>query len=167
MMAQLRHHLLKLWLMPLRSKVQHLGKIVKSFWVHLRWRLGYDHESRAAYHPADLPESVRRVRDSITTAIAEYKPGFYSGAVTLFCSQFLSPMKCDPSAIWKDHASDLRVIMVPGDHRSMISEKNGMYLEDVLSDQLAKSNSSARSSNSASAPTLRSAKVESSATRPI
>lgn len=167
MMARLRHHLLKLWRLSLRQKVQHIGKVGKSLWVHVRWRLGYDHESRAAYHPAGLPESVRRVRDAITLAVAEYKPGLYSGTVTLFCSRFLLPLKCDPSAIWKDHASCLRLNFIPGDHRTMITGENGMYLADVLSDQLAKSNSSGKASNSSRTQTPHSVSAESSAARSI
>lgn len=137
-LQRLRHHALKLRQMPLRKTISHLGQMYGSFQMHLRWRLGHIDGNRSSYHPPGLPPALRKVRDAMTEAAAEYSPEFYPGTITLFRSSMLLPLNRDPYSIWKDRASLVEVARVPGNHRTMIEGENGANLATILTDYLAK-----------------------------
>jgi thioesterase domain-containing protein len=70
-----------------------------------------------------MPGDVRVLRVTATAlfASARYRPGFYSGQLTLFTPAGREPGLPSPEAIWRKHARTLRIIETTGDHTSMLS----------------------------------------------
>jgi acyl-coenzyme A synthetase/AMP-(fatty) acid ligase/thioesterase domain-containing protein/acyl carrier protein len=153
MLFRTRHHVSKLGQLPLQVKMRYLRKVLGSFRAHLHWRLNRGEERKVRYGALNLPPTLQHVRESMTEAAADYRPGYFAGAVTLYCSSALPPLKCAPYLTWKDHADHVDVVTVSGDHRTMMTGEDRMTLAHHLSNGLAKAELVSRISGSGSAVT--------------
>ena len=70
------------------------------------------------------PANVLKVAASALIASAHYRPGYYSGELTLFTPVGRDPALPSPQAIWRGHARGLTIIDTAGGHLSMLSASN-------------------------------------------
>jgi thioesterase domain-containing protein len=71
--------------------------------------------------PRSLPMRVLRVAASALVASARYRPGFYSGELTLFTPMHREPGLPSLEAIWRKHARTLSIVETRGAHSTMLS----------------------------------------------
>jgi thioesterase domain-containing protein/acyl carrier protein len=71
----------------------------------------------------DLPAPLLRVREAGSVALARYVPRYYSGKIIfLKASQPDPEFPDDPERIWNGLAKDMEISVVPGRHRTMVTD---------------------------------------------
>ncbi|HTT83226.1 MAG TPA: alpha/beta fold hydrolase [Rhizomicrobium sp.] len=80
----------------------------------------------------DLPAPLLRVREAGSVALARYVPRFYPGKIIFIKASHPDPeFPNDPKRIWRPLAEKLELHIVPGRHRTIVSEH-----AQALADQL-------------------------------
>ena len=72
---------------------------------------------------------MQRARDSAYTALARYRPRFYSGTIKFVRAGVVSNFPDDPAAVWSSLAGKFQVETVPGDHLGIL----GTHFESLAS----------------------------------
>lgn len=107
--------------MPLRQSVPALfAKLNPGFWrrdmsARLReWLLDQN---------PDLPAPLLRVREAGSTALTHYVPRFYPGKMIFLKASHPDPeFPDDPERVWRRLVRELDIRIVPGRHRTMVSD---------------------------------------------
>ena len=105
------------------------GGSLESGWPSARQAASPRHANRAEQPtPSCLPEVRAQQRSqggaSALLASARYRPGFYSGELTLFTPKERDPALPSLPAIWRSHARALSIVDTAGGHLTMLSTPN-------------------------------------------
>lgn len=85
---------------------------------------------------AAFPPALRQVREALMAAMRSYRPSRYPGRVTFF--RAATPRGVDPLPAWRQLAQgSLQVIVVEGDHDTMLREPQVRSLPTALDQCLA------------------------------
>jgi acetoacetyl-CoA synthetase len=98
------------------------------FCLVIGMRLGLVPPRLAPNHIAGLPHALQRVRDTMNEAARHYRPAYFHGSAVLFKLQQPEPGMCDPVLIWRNRITSVRVVVVAGDHATMIEGANALSL---------------------------------------
>jgi thioesterase domain-containing protein/acyl carrier protein len=108
---------------PLRAWLSIIGRRIARFPGNLHATPQRDEASLPGL-PRSLPTSVVRVAASALLASARYRPGFYSGQLTLFTPMGREPGLPPLEAIWRKHARTVSIVETRGEHSTMLSAPN-------------------------------------------
>jgi thioesterase domain-containing protein len=111
---------------PIRQWIPYIATHVARAHRLVTWRL------RASAHaspilPTDtigIPAHVGAVMRSAVGASASYRPSKYPGKLTLLRSAVSDPDFARPESYWRRYAQELRILLIPGAHGSILSEPN-------------------------------------------
>lgn len=88
--------------------------------------------------PGVVPGDYRKTEGNIRRAFSNYKPGFYSGTVTLFrASKQEMGIYHDPTLGWGQLINELKIHEVQGQHWSIIEEPHVQFLAEKLQSALS------------------------------
>jgi thioesterase domain-containing protein/acyl carrier protein len=62
-----------------------------------------------------------KVREGAYSALQSYEPRFYPGKINFVRAQMVTEFPEDPSAVWSDLTTELKVETVPGNHLTMLT----------------------------------------------
>lgn len=126
--TRLAHHAARLKAMSLRDGLGY-------FRARLRALAGHREPPPPPAH--DIPLHIRKVRDAIVDATTCYRPGAYEGSLIFVRPSTPRPVGFDPVSLWRVVAKGgVEVVVVPGDHDSMIEPPNVEALARILSARL-------------------------------
>jgi thioesterase domain-containing protein len=119
---------------PIRQWAPYLATHVSRAHRLVTWRL------RASNHaspilPTDslgIPAHVGAVMQSAVGASARYRPTKYPGTLTLLRPAVSNPDFTHPEIFWRRYAQELRILLIPGAHGSILSEPNVTVTAELL-----------------------------------
>ncbi|HEX4160563.1 MAG TPA: alpha/beta fold hydrolase [Rhizomicrobium sp.] len=102
----------------------------------------------------DLPAPLLRVREAGSVALARYTPRFYPGKIAFLKASHPDPeFPDDPERIWKPLVQDMDIRIVPGRHRTMISDHAAALADHLTACVLASSSAPEAVSSRRTSPT--------------
>jgi acetoacetyl-CoA synthetase len=122
----------RLWLFAkrTRSRISNLRKMpIRNAFPYFTRALRHRLHIARTHHRPSFPEemsrlsfeqTISRVRESDFLAMEHYRPRFYQGQIKFIRPETNAYLPNDPSAVWKEMASDLTVETVAGDHLGMV-----------------------------------------------
>jgi acetoacetyl-CoA synthetase len=105
----------------------------------VRGRMGRPTTHRQSDDVADLPPVLRRVRESMSAAMATYKPRRYDGGPIVYVrATMLDDSRSDPLPVWQRVAKHgVRVMPVLGRHTDLVVEPHLSTVAATLTNALA------------------------------
>jgi acetoacetyl-CoA synthetase len=104
--------------MPIHGAFSHvaraLGRRLHIAGAHNRRMVSPERSRLSFAHTTSL------VRESDFVAMAHYRPRFYRGKIKFVRPETNSYLPNDPTAVWKNLATELEIETVPGDHLGMV-----------------------------------------------
>jgi len=100
----------------------------------------------------DLPAPLLRVREAGSIALARYAPRYYSGKIVFLKASRPDPeFPDDPERIWHHLVQEMELQIVPGRHRTMVTDHVASLAESLTACVLASSGSASLPGLSSSA----------------